>query len=204
MIEDKITKKELLLDYTMQAVAESGMMSFSMQTVTKMAGTAEGLIYKHYHTKENLLLQCYLYIYEEIRNCIEQGSSIVPEIITKEDAFGYLRNLWKKYFDYLICNSYKTLYMHEYRISPYMKNATEKGKINPKGFFKKTVSDFYCLDKRFNILNKVDLKTLFVYTTDVTILFAIRLINEGTNCDESLYDSVWKLIWGGESWLINH
>ena len=64
----KSTKKELLLDCTMKAVAEKGLMNVSMQMITKMANTAEGLIYKHYQTKENLLLQCYLHVYEDILN----------------------------------------------------------------------------------------------------------------------------------------
>lgn len=201
MITDKITKKELLLDYTMRAVAENGLMSFSMQTVTKMAGTAEGLIYKHYQTKENLLLQCYLYIYKEIRECIEKDATL-PELTTKEDAFEYLRNLWEKYFNYLMSNSYKTLYMYEYRVSPYMKAAVINGDIDPKNYFKKTVNTFYTLDDKFQVLGRIDLRSLFIYITDVTIVFAVRIINEGNTFDESLYENIWNLIWSGESYFL--
>lgn len=201
MFEKKITKKELLLDCTIQAVAQNGLMSFSIQTATKMAGTAEGLIYKHYGTKENLLLQCYLYIYKEIRDLIEKDA--VPAFSTKEDAFEYLHYLWKIYFDYLIDNASKTLYIYEYRVSPYMKAATANGDIDPKVFFEKTVKTFYDIDAKFNILNKTDLKSLFVYITDITIAFAVRIINGGSACDETMYNNVWNLIWGGESWLIN-
>lgn len=199
----KTAKKEALLDYTMRTVAENGMMSFSMQMVTKMAGTAEGLIYKHYHNKENLLLQCYLQIYQEIKNCLEDGLE-VPKVETKEEMFAFLRTLWIKYYNFLINNEYKTLFFYEYRNSSYMKDAVAKGKINPKKFFNKTVELFYSFDKQFHILKKIDLKSFFIYVTDVSIIFAIRIINEGTQCDESMCENIWKLIWGGEFWLLNH
>lgn len=202
MSEEKITKKELLLNCTMQTVSKNGMLSFSMKTVTDMAGTAEGLIYKHFQTKENLLLQCYLYIYKEIRDCIENDDA-EPELKSKEDVFVYLRNLWKKYFDYLMQNPIKTLFIYEYRASAYMKSATVNGDISPRNYFKKTTNLFYDLDKKFNILNKIDLKYLFVCIVDVTTVFAMRIINEEVSCDEAMYDNIWNLIWNGESWLLN-
>ena len=198
----KIAKKDLLLDCTMRAVAENGLMSFSMQMVTKMAGTAEGLIYKHYSTKENLLLQCYLSLYREIRDRIEVGLDRVPKINEKEEMFAFLRSLWMKYFTYLISNKYKTMYFYEYRNSVYMKNAAYDGRIDPKNFFTKTVNVFYEFDKKFDILHKIDIKWFFYYVADLSVAFAIRLLNEERECNERLLDDIWNLVWGGEFWLI--
>lgn len=199
----KIAKKDLLLDCTMKAVAENGLMSVSMQMVTKMAGTAEGLIYKHYGTKENLLLECYLRLYKEIRDCIEKGIGDPHAIDNKEDMFAFLRKIWMRYFSYLLSNRYKTLYFYEYRNSAYMKGAAMSGKIDPKNFFEKTVNVFYDFDKKFDILHKVDVKWFFYYVADISIVFAIRMINEEQECDEKMLDTIWNLVWGGEFWLIS-
>lgn len=199
----KISKKDLLLDCTMRAVAENGLMAVSMQMVTQMAGTAEGLIYKHYGTKENLLLQCYLSLYSEIRDCIESSLGDIKGINEREDMFAFLRKIWNKYFAYLIKNKYKTLYFYEYRNSAYIKVAAERGEVDPKNFFAKTVDVFYEFDKKFDIFHKVDIKWFFYYVTDLSVVFAIRLINEGIECDKATLDIIWNLIWGGEFWLIN-
>lgn len=199
----KKAKKEILLDCAMKAVAENGLMSVSMQMVTKMAGTAEGLIYKHYGTKENLLLQCYLSLYEEIRDCIEEEIGDPHGIDNREDMFAFLEEIWKRYFTYLLRNRYKTLYFYEYRNSAYMKSAAMSGKIDPKNYFVKTVEVFYEFDRKFDILHKIDIKWFFYYVTDISIVFAIRLINEEMECDEKMLNTVWNLVWGGEFWLIN-
>lgn len=198
-----ITKKELLLDCTMRAVAEKGLMSVSMQMVSQMAGTAEGLIYKHYGTKENLLLMCYLHIYEQLRDIIEDNSLSPNNIDTEQKMFEYLRVLWKKYFDFFMHNKVKTLFFYEYRNSIYIKSAAASGKIDPKNFFAKTVDIFYLFDKKFDILHKIDIKWFFYYVTDITIVFAIRLINEEVEYDKNMLENIWRLIWGGEYWLIS-
>lgn len=200
----KSEKKELLLDCTMRAVAENGLMAVSMQMVTKMASTAEGLIYKHFQNKENLLLECYLNLYEEIRQKIEVGFAAAKKVKTKEEMFAFLRGIWKKYFDYLISNPYKTKYFYEYRNSAYIRSAADCGKIDPKNFFSKTVALFDAFDEKFHIFEKIDMKWFFYYVTDISIVFAIRMINEGMECDEAMTEHIWNLVWGGENYLIDN
>lgn len=200
---ENITKKDLLLDCTMRTVAENGLMFVSMQMITQMAGTSEGLIYKHYGTKEDLLLQCYLSIYEEIRECLYDLLDEPQEINDKDALYVFLRKLWKRFFIYLTSNKYKTLYFYEYRNSSYMKAAAMNGKTDPRKFFAKLVDIFYALDEKLNILHKIDLKWFFYYVTDSSVVFAIHLMNEKIECDEKMLDTIWNLIWGGEHWLIN-
>lgn len=198
----KSTKKELLLDCTMKAVAENGLMNVSMQMITKMANTAEGLIYKHYQTKENLLLQCYLSVYEDLKAHIETDINKV-EVTNKEEMINSLHNLWKKYFKFLIKNREKTLFFYEYRNSSYMYQATANGLVDTKNTFSELANFFYSLDKKFNILQKSDLKSFFVYVTDITIIFAIRLINSKIEVNKETTEMLWNLVWHGQSWLID-
>lgn len=200
----KSEKKELLLDCTMRAVAENGLLAVSMQMVTKMASTAEGLIYKHFQTKENLLLECYLSLYREIREKIESGIAQGKKARSKEEMFSFLREIWKKYFYYLVSNPYKAKYFYEYRNSAYMKSAAEAGKIDPKNFFFKTVELFTLFDEKFKLFGKIDMKWFFYYVADLSIVFAIRVINEGKECDEKMIEHIWNLVWGGESYLVDN
>ena len=41
-----------------------------------------------------------------------------------------------------------------------------------------------------------------MYITDLTIVFAIRFINNDYPLKENTYDMLWNLLWKGESWLI--
>lgn len=198
----KSEKKEKLIDCTMRTVAENGLMSVSMQMVTSMAGTAEGLIYKHFGNKENLLLECYLCLYREIREKIESGLGQGKKVKTKEEMLDFLRKMWEKYFDFLISNPYKTLYYYEYRNSVYIRSAADCGKIDPKNFFSKTVELFRFFDEKFKVFNIIDIKWFFYYVADLSIVFAIRMINEGKEYDAKMRELIWNLIWGGEQYLI--
>lgn len=196
-----MTKKDLLLDCTMRAVAENGLMDLSMQKITEMAGTSEALIYKHYKTKEQLLLQCYLQIYKEIRDSVGHVDS--AQIETTKQASPLLHKIWLNYFNLLISNNYKTIFMFEYRNSVYIKSAAARGEVDPKNFFSEIVSLFYSLDDKFGILNKIDLKTFFYYVTDISLTFAVRIIVNGMKCDKEVIENIWKLIWNGERWLLD-
>ena len=84
-----------------------------------------------------------------------------------------------------------------------MYQSTANESVDPKHTFNELANFFYSLDKKFNILQKSDLKSFFVYVTDITIIFAIRLINLGVEVEKETIEMLWNLVWYGQSWLID-
>ncbi len=189
------TKKELLLDKTMQIVAENGLLSFSMKQVTKAVGTSEGLIYRHFETKENLLFQCFQSIDREIAALFTDEK--IPPLTSGEEVYRYIKELWMRYFKFLIQNNYKTLYYFEYRDSPYIAAVSEYGELAANTYFKGFVDVFEVLSNKYHVLEKTNADYLWTYILDVTGIFAKRVVRKELPGDPQGCENAWNLIFQG-------
>lgn len=153
---EKSNKKEMLMDATMQIVAERSLVAFSMRQVTQAIGVSEVLIYRHYEAKENLLFQCFQNIDQQITNLFI--NDIFPTAESEQKVYEYIYCLWVKYFNFLIQNGYKTLYYFEYKDSVYYESFMASGKykiLQTQIYFKRFIDIFYIIDKKYHVFDKV-------------------------------------------------
>ena len=130
----KKTNKERMLDATMQLIAKAGLVSFSMKQVTEKCQVSEALIYRHFQTKENLLLQCYQRVSEEILAMFETKKA--PVLETEEECERYLHDVWMAYVRFLLKSNYKALYYFAYRESKYYEPGVDGTREVPDCFKK--------------------------------------------------------------------
>ena len=110
----RANKQEELMNTTYVVVAENGIDTFSMKTVTTRLGVSEGLIYKYFDTREGLLLKSFIAFEETISNLMKECAKDKIEGETQEER---RERIWKRYFNFLLENNYKTLFYFEYRWS---------------------------------------------------------------------------------------
>ena len=67
-------KQEELMNTTYVVVAENGIDTFSMKTVTTRLGVSEGLIYKYFDTREGLLFKSFVSFQKEIVEFLRESS----------------------------------------------------------------------------------------------------------------------------------
>jgi len=126
----RVNKQEELMNTTYVVVAENGIDTFSMKTVTNRLGVSEGLIYKYFDTREGLLSKSFVAFEKQIaqlfRECVE-------EKIDGETAEARRRRVWMRYYNFFLENNYKSLFYFEYRWSyrfvDYRKQAEEAGTV---------------------------------------------------------------------------
>lgn len=194
----KPTNKELILDAAIQLIAENGLISFSMRQVTKKIGICDSLIYRHYETKDNLLLQCYLRIDEKINALLKDEKFVV--IRSEKELQEYIHHLWLRYFWFLIEHEEETLFYFEYRDSKFYKTARENGDIKLPAY----------LRLFSNALRKVsgvpaekhsDYEFLWPSFLDITGVFAKKVIRGEIPNDSENDEMIWKVLWSGLSFL---
>ena len=102
------------MNTTYVVVAENGIDTFSMKTVTTRLGVSEGLIYKYFDTREGLLFKSFVSFQKEIVEFLKESSK---EVIPGESKAERRERLWRKYFNFLIESNYKSLFYYEFRWS---------------------------------------------------------------------------------------
>ena len=102
------------MNTTYVVVAENGIDTFSMKTVTTRLGVSEGLIYKYFDTREGLLFKSFVAFEAQI---FELMKNYAEETIEGETLEQRRERIWKGYFNFLLENNYKSLFYFEYRWS---------------------------------------------------------------------------------------
>lgn len=188
-------RREDFLDITMQLVAEKGFGGFSMKQVTKKMGVSEALIYKYFETKENLLYACFESMHMRVA-ALFKGYAL-PSLGSPAALYAAVRGIWMTYFDFLVKNTYKTVYYFDYRDSPYIKSILEHDDEARSTYFK----DFGALMHQINFLShftdRMSEAHLWTYVLDTTGIFAKRVIRGELPKTEESYEATWTLISGG-------
>ncbi|MBR6093849.1 MAG: TetR/AcrR family transcriptional regulator [Lachnospiraceae bacterium] len=107
-------KQEELMNTTYVVVAENGIDTFSMKTVTTRLGVSEGLIYKYFDTREGLLFKSFVSFQKEIEHAVLEKTTID---LPGESAGAKRERIWKELFAFLLESNYKALFYYEYRWS---------------------------------------------------------------------------------------
>ena len=111
-----MTKRQQIIDTTIQLVAEMGLYATSMGLIVKESNVAAGTIYHYFKNKEDLIKT----VYSELRE--EMGKAFIQNI---DNALPYKEKfflIWKNLFYYFKDNPQKFQFIEHYASSPLEKN----------------------------------------------------------------------------------
>lgn len=119
-------KRDEIMDATMRLVSETGLPALSTRKVAARANVSDGLMYRYFKSKDELLYACYQSIQKEIAALIDGKHENMPveymdRPIDKKNLIKIAYIHWLKYFKFLIDSDYKTLFYIEFRTSPYIR-----------------------------------------------------------------------------------
>ena len=193
MLQEEKKRKDILLDTTMRVVADVGLPAFAMKQVTQAAKTSDNLIYCHYGTRENLLLQCYLHVDGLIYEMFEKEN--FQETKSPEKFCENMHKLWLRYFRFMVKNDYKTLYYYEYRESKSF--AAMQDKIE-----KRIPNCVETLTKDFGVHSEgseISSEYFWMYMLDLSGVFAKKVIRGELKKNKDTNEMIWRLLWNGVS-----
>lgn len=193
-------KKDRLIEATIELISEEGLASFSMKKAVLRAKTSETLIYQHFETKENLFYHCFKKVNKEIEAVMT--SFQWPVVSDKEEMLEIIHKNWLKYFQFLIKNDYRTLFYLMYRNSSYIHQVDVEEKEKAYSFFNEFSQVYQAMDQNFHIGARVEMKCFWTYLMDLSASFAIRIIRGDLPDDQATYDSIWNMLYGSISGLM--
>lgn len=106
--------RALMMNAAIRVVADNGIGGFTTKKWAAEAGVAEGSLYYHFKSKNDLLDQTFFYINEEIEEEVRTEPLFSEE---EGDSISIGTELWRRFFHYLLEHREHTLYFARYRTS---------------------------------------------------------------------------------------
>ena len=140
-------KKQLILDATMELIAEQGLHDTPMSQISKRSKVSTGAIYNYFPSKEVLINHLYLDLKREMAQAVLEGYDIKASY--KERFF----LIWRNFFNYLIAKPTQMSFVEQCSTSPLI---TEESKEAMNRYFE-PVTGFLQEGIDSRILKKMDI-----------------------------------------------
>ncbi|MCR2032656.1 TetR/AcrR family transcriptional regulator [Anaerofustis stercorihominis] len=175
---------QLILENTIDYVANHGLENVTTKKVANEMNISEGTILYHYKNKKTLLRECLYYVDNKIDGALKEVS-----------FWGFnlpkgIKELWFKYFEYLIAHGNYTKFYLSYRQSSYYDEETMKGQNKSFAFFIKIVK---------KVMPKLgaDPDIFWVYLIETTLNFAVRVSDKQIENNDKNIEKIFKIIFYG-------
>ncbi len=116
-------KRKLILDATMELIAEYGLHNTPMSQVSIRSGVSVGTIYHYFSSKEEIINTLYIEMKKE-------SLDVAFHAYTKSASYKKrFFQIWMNYFDYLIANPLKLSFVEQCSTSPLITEETREATI---------------------------------------------------------------------------
>lgn len=183
-----------ILSAVMKAVRQYGLEGVRVQNVSELAGISPGALYRYFDGKEQLLLECFIYVDRQAAEIFEY-LQVDPQTI-RADPMGAVKGLWLPYFRFWTSHPDETVFYYRFRDSAFFPQYDKTRDFIYFKTFAGMVQDFKRVFPCLDWMNQ-DLLRLHVLTS--TVMYA-RYVVEGVlpNSQET-EDTIFQLLATGLS-----
>lgn len=186
--------KKMIIETTINIVAEKGLEGFSINQITKKLGIAQGTIYFHFTSKEELLYECFVQVNREIASLFKKYEYETE--ISDDGIVPFIHEVWLDYFNLMISNGSRSLFYYAYRDSENLERVLMNNNqdiAKEMESFSKVIGGIFI---NANVSSVVPLDYLWAYLIDGTGVF-VKHILRGHSPDGINVEIIWNLIFGG-------
>ena len=181
--------RSIMMDAAIRSVARYGFEGFTTKKWAAETGVAEGSLYYHFKSKDELLNETFFYIEQEI---LELCQDDFKEIESSEDLKGKADRMLERYYRFLLDNPEKTLFYFRFRTSPRFNNEIRDRRSVYTGDFQKKLSS--CCQEAKGEEEGLILQS---YVLDTTVSLAYRTIMGQLSDTEESTRKIIDLVLGG-------
>lgn len=181
------SKREAILDSTLELVKAHGFHGAPMSQIAKNANVAAGTIYHYFDSKETLIVELYIRTKERLAEAMIKGDN--EEDSYKDRFFRFMRNNYNFYIE----NESSMLFFEQYLNSPFAKNYPEKD----SELFLNTIIPFFELGMRSGYFKEIDPRLLGPTIRGTLVAAANFRLSEHMMYSEEDIDIVIQIIWDG-------
>ena len=178
----------------MAAVRQYGLEGVRIQQVSEFAGITPGAIYRHFASKEQLLIECFTYVDKQAAEIFEHLQFNPLAMLT--DPMGAVKELWQPYFRFWVAHPDETIFYHRFRDSVFF---PKYDKTRDVTYFNKFIGMVRAFKIVFPRLDRINQDLLWLHVLTSTVMYAKYVVEGTLPNNQETEDTVFQLLTTGLS-----
>lgn len=185
MIENKLDKRTLILETTLDLLSEFGFHGTPISLIAQRAGVGAGTIYRYFPNKEELINE----LFKEIkRKIIRAMLNNYGEEGTFKERF---KHLWKNMVYYYIDHPRDFQFIEQHRYAPYMSNLTREESF----MILSPIMMFFIESKRARAMKDLPLYTIIALLYGPIVSLLKQHIDNNQNLSDDRIEQAAEACW---------
>ncbi len=177
-----------------KAVRRYGLEGVRIQNVSELAGLSPGAIYRYFDSKEQLLVECFTYVDQQVAAIFER-LEFTPAAMTR-DPIGAIKALWLPYFRFWVAYPDATVFYYRFRDSAAFPKYDKARDVSYFASFGSMVSAFM---NTFPDLRRLNQDLLWHHVLTSTVMYAKYVVEGRLPDNQETEDTVFQLLATGLS-----
>lgn len=186
--------KTRIITAAIKAVRQYGLEGVRIQNVSELAGISSGAIYRHFDSKDQLLVECFTYVDRQAASIFEHLK--FNPLVMLTDPMGAVKTLWLPYFRFWTSRPDETVFYYRFRDSAAFPSYDRSRDVTYFGTFIGMVRIF---KKVFPSLDRINQDLLWLHVLTSTLLYAKYVVEGILPNNEETEETVFQLLTTGLS-----
>lgn len=186
--------KTRIISAAMRAVRRYGLEGVRIQNVSDLAGISSGAIYRHFDSKDQLLVECFTYVDKQAAAIFEHLG--FNPLDTLADPIGTVKGLWLPYFRFWISHPDETVFYHRFRDSVFFPQYDKGRDIT---YFETFLGMVHVFKRLFPSLDSINQDLLWLHVLTSTVMYAKYVVEGALPANQETEDTVFQLLTTGLS-----
>lgn len=178
----------------MKAVRQYGLEGVRVQNVSELAGISSGAIYRHFDGKDQLLLECFVFVDKQAAAIFER-LKFDPQVMVT-DPMEAVKRLWLPYFRFWTSHPDETVFYHRFRDSACFPQYDKTRDVTHFRAFIRMVCAF---KKQFPGLDRMNQDLLWLHVLTATVMYAKYVVEGILPNNQETEETVFRLLATGLS-----
>ena len=186
--------KTRIIYATMKAVRQYGLEGVRIQNVSELAGISPGALYRHFDSKEQLLVECFTHIDRQAAAIFDHLKFNPLTMLT--NPMGAVKSLWLPYFRFWVAHPDETIFYHRFRDSAFF---PEYDRTRSVTYFDSFVEIVRIFRRVFPSLVKMNQDLLWLHVLTSTVMYAKYVVEGTLPNNQETEETVFQLLTTGLS-----
>ena len=186
--------KTRIITAAIKAVRQYGLEGVRIQNVSELAGISSGAIYRHFDSKDQLLVECFTYVDRQAASIFEHLK--FNPLVMLTDPMGAVKSLWLPYFRFWTSHPDETVFYHRFRDSTFFPKYDKSRDVT---YFKTFIGMVHAFKKVFPRLDRINQDLLWLHVLTSTVMYAKYVVEGILPNSQETEDTVFQLLTTGLS-----
>lgn len=187
------TKTRIILA-AIKAVRQYGLEGVRIQNVSELVGISAGAIYRHFESKDQLLVESFTYVDRQAAEIFEHLKFQPMLMLT--DPMGAVKGLWLPYFRFWTSHPDETVFYHRFRDSAFFPQYDRGRDV---AYFETFIGMVHAFKKVFPSLDRNNQDLLWLHVLTSTVMYAKYVVEGALPDNQETEDTVFQLLTTGLS-----